>query len=187
MSPTDPERVKNIFLDALELSLGDERATFLDSACASDQALRAEVNKLLAAHDATGGVLDATSVLEYLGLDQPSPDALAPGDQVGRFRIVRLIGKGGMGEVYEASDPEYDRAIALKTIRPEFLARRDFVERFRREIRLAWKVTDPRLCRLYDVGACRVRDTDIVFLTMELLAGESLAGVLVVLANTLVG
>jgi eukaryotic-like serine/threonine-protein kinase len=101
-----------------------------------------------------------------------------PGDLLAnRFRIVRLLGRGGMGEVYEAHDGELGVAVALKTSRPEILGETDVVERFRREILLARRVTHPNVCRVFDVFTHRAAPTDVAapFVTMELLDGETLA------------
>lgn len=68
-----------------------------------------------------------------------------------RFRIVRFIGRGGMGDVYEAEDLELGERVALKTVRPEIAHLEGAVERFRREIHLARKVTHPNVCRIFDV------------------------------------
>src|SRR5262249_50679923 len=69
-------------------------------------------------------------------------------DQVlaGRFRIVRFLGQGGMGNVYEAEDQELQEHIALKMVRPEIAVDERAVERFRREIRIARRVTHPNVC-----------------------------------------
>jgi eukaryotic-like serine/threonine-protein kinase len=101
-----------------------------------------------------------------------------PGDVLAnRFRIVRLLGRGGMGEVYEAYDGELRVDVALKTSRPEILGEAEVVERFRREILLARRVTHPNVCRVFDVFVHRVAPTDVAapFVTMELLDGETLA------------
>src|SRR6185503_15393264 len=90
----------------------------------------------------------------------------------GRYRIERFIAKGGMGEVYEAHDLELQTQIALKTVRAEIAAVADVLDRFRREIYLARKVTHPNVCRIFDMGYA---DERIAFLTMELLGGETLA------------
>ena len=93
----------------------------------------------------------------------------------GRFRILRLIGAGGMGEVYEAADQELGVSVALKTIRYDRLgASEDTLERFRQEAKLARQVTHPNVCRIFDVG----RDGDRLYLTMELIQGETLAGMM---------
>lgn len=172
MGENNSNNLKEIFADAVELG-GKEREEYLDRACAGDPALRLRVERLLAGGAQTGDILDADSVGDYLS--GPPVDALSAGDEIGRFRIIRLIGKGGVGEVYEAEDAEYGRRIALKTLRPEFVTRSDFVARFHREIRLAWRVTHPNVCRVYDVGQCDIRGAKSIFLTMELLQGETLA------------
>ncbi len=94
----------------------------------------------------------------------------------GRYRILRFIAAGGMGEVYEADDLELDVRVALKTLREEVTRSDGALDRFRREVALARKVTHPNVCRIFDVG--RHRDGDapaVTFLTMELLPGETLA------------
>jgi Tol biopolymer transport system component len=102
---------------------------------------------------------------------------LAPGEVLaGRFRIVRFLGRGGMGEVYEAQDLDLRERVALKTIRPELSANDQAMEHFRREIHLARKVTHPNVCRIFDLGRHHERTStpSITFLTMELLDGETL-------------
>ena len=95
----------------------------------------------------------------------------------GRFKIVRLLGQGGMGAVYEAEDQELGGRVALKTVHPEATTDPRTVERFKQEIYLARKVTHPNVCRIFDLFHHRASPSDdaIVFLTMELLAGETLA------------
>jgi serine/threonine protein kinase len=99
-----------------------------------------------------------------------------------RYRIVRFIAKGGMGEVYEVEDIILKSRLALKTIRPDFSENSFVVERFKREILLARRVTHPNICRIYDLGSHRIAlgsaspgfSPELMFLTMELLSGESL-------------
>ena len=97
----------------------------------------------------------------------------------GRYRVVRFIARGGMGEVYEVEDLELKEKVALKTIRSEGAQNSLAIERFRREIQLARKVTHPNVCRIFDVFHHRrtqdPSETPVTFLTMELLSGETLA------------
>ncbi len=95
----------------------------------------------------------------------------------GRYRVVRFIARGGMGEVYEVEDQELRERVALKTVRPEVARDTVAIERFRREIQLARKVTHPNVCRIFDVSYHRDAATSegFIFLTMELLPGETLA------------
>jgi serine/threonine protein kinase len=101
----------------------------------------------------------------------------SPGDKLaGRYRIVNLIGEGAIGEVYEAYDEALGEPMALKTLRAQLASHAVTVERFRREIQLARRVTHRNVCRTYDLGRHQLRDgTEVIFLTMELLRGASLA------------
>lgn len=106
------------------------------------------------------------------------PVTFSPNELVAdRYRIVRFIGQGGMGEVYEADDLELRQRLALKTVRPEIALDQQAIERFKREIRIARKVTHPNVCRIFDLGHHRRAPSghEITFLTMELLPGETLA------------
>lgn len=99
------------------------------------------------------------------------------GDRVaGRFRIVRFIAQGGMGEVYEAEDEDLGERVALKTIRNSASDDPRSLDRFKREILLARKVTHPNVCRIFDVFYHKNIETHEVttLLSMELLSGESL-------------
>lgn len=95
----------------------------------------------------------------------------------GRYRVVRFLARGGMGEVYEAEDLELKERVALKTVRPEIARDEVMLERFRREIQLSRKVTHPNVCRIFDVAFHRPERSTAatIFLTMEMLPGETLA------------
>ncbi|MFN7922066.1 MAG: tetratricopeptide repeat protein [Bryobacteraceae bacterium] len=160
--PTNWGKVKEIFSDAVEVPDAG-RAAFLDRACAGDTELRSAVERLLAQVNETG--------TEEL-LPAASHQSLTPGNVLsGRFRIKRLAGEGGMGEVYEAEDLELGGSVALKTLRPSLLEDPLFLGRFRREVQLARQVTHHNICRIFDVG----HDHGRVYLTMEFLEGETLA------------
>ncbi|HVR41571.1 MAG TPA: serine/threonine-protein kinase, partial [Thermoanaerobaculia bacterium] len=87
-----------------------------------------------------------------------------------RYRIVRFIAAGGMGEVYEANDLELGVAIAIKTVRAE-MASSEALERLKREIHIARRVTHPNVCRIFDI----CHHGHVTFVTMELLPGITLA------------
>jgi serine/threonine protein kinase/tetratricopeptide (TPR) repeat protein len=95
-----------------------------------------------------------------------------------RFRILRFISKGGMGEVYEAEDLELREKVAIKTILPSTAANPAAIEQFKREIQLARKVTHPNICRIFDLVYDPRPSGPIAFLTMELLNGITLAAYL---------
>jgi serine/threonine protein kinase/Tfp pilus assembly protein PilF len=102
----------------------------------------------------------------------------APGDTVARrFRIVKFIAQGGMGEVYEALDIELKQKVALKTVRSAFLTDANALERFRQEIVVAKRVTHPNVCRTYDLfrhEATKESEADLLVVSMEFLAGQNL-------------
>ena len=93
----------------------------------------------------------------------------------GRFRIVRLIARGGMGAVYVARDLELDVDLALKTVRAEIAGDPAALARFKREVQLARAVTDPAVCRTFDLWQHGGGDAAVAFMTMELIGGETLA------------
>ncbi len=93
-----------------------------------------------------------------------------------RFRIVRFIAAGGMGEVYEAEDAALNERVAVKTLRPELALTDTAFARFKQEIQLSRRVTHPNVCRIHDLWQHRAPGGRTVhFLTMELLEGETLA------------
>jgi serine/threonine protein kinase/tetratricopeptide (TPR) repeat protein len=101
-----------------------------------------------------------------------------PGEIVAkRFKILRFIAQGGMGEVYEALDIELKQKVALKTVRSVFLADANALERFRQEIVVAKRVTHPNVCRTYDLfrhEALKDGESDLLVVSMEFLAGQNL-------------
>jgi serine/threonine protein kinase len=95
-----------------------------------------------------------------------------------RYRLIRFIGRGGMGQVYEAEDLELHKRVALKTINDDLAADPVMIARLKREVSTAHQVTHPNVCRIFDFGYHRRVGEDgpsLVFITMELLSGESLA------------
>src|SRR5437867_66944 len=96
-----------------------------------------------------------------------------------RFKVVRFLAQGGMGEVYEAEDLELGGRVALKTVRPEIATEPRIIQRFKREIALSRKVTHPNVCRIFDLFHHRMQwgtgEAELSFLAMELLRGETLA------------
>ncbi len=96
---------------------------------------------------------------------------MTPGERLGPYEILALLGAGGMGEVYKARDTRLDRVIALKVLSPDVRQHPDRQARFEREAKAISQLNHPHICTLHDVG----RDGDIVYLVMELVEGESLA------------
>jgi serine/threonine protein kinase/Flp pilus assembly protein TadD len=105
------------------------------------------------------------------------PPIFSPGEIIcDRYVIIRFIARGGMGEVYEVDDQELKTRVALKTIAASRASSPRQVARFRQEIQLARKVSDPNVCRVFDLG--RHKDElhgEVLFLTMELVPGQTLS------------
>ncbi|MGZ3417186.1 MAG: protein kinase domain-containing protein [Polyangiales bacterium] len=97
---------------------------------------------------------------------------LRPGETFAeRYVVEGVLGEGGMGAVYRVLDAELDEAIALKLLRPEWASAPQALERFRREVKLARRVTHPNVARTFDLGSYQ----GIRYLTMELVEGEPLS------------
>ena len=95
---------------------------------------------------------------------------------LGRFKLVRLVGRGGMGEVYEARDLRLHATVALKTVRASHATNTELLERLRREVQLARAVTHPQVCRVFDFHeGTSPGGAALAFVTMEYLDGETLA------------
>jgi predicted Ser/Thr protein kinase len=92
----------------------------------------------------------------------------------GRYRIIALLGKGGMGEVYRADDLTLGQPVALKFLPDDAARDQNLLERFKNEVRIARRVSHPNVCRVYDVGEVEGH----VFFTMEYVDGEDLASLL---------
>jgi len=105
---------------------------------------------------------------------EPARDQANAPRRIGRYDCVRLLGRGGMGEVWLAHDEQLDRNVALKLPRFSETCRDELVDRFHREARAVAKLAHPNLCVIHDVG----QEDGVPFLAMQYLPGESLAYVL---------
>lgn len=165
------EQVKAAFDSIVNLD-AEGRAVALQQLQNRDPDLCADVEELVANDDQASDFLAETLISE----DAPrfnDSDVLAD-----RYRIIRFIGRGGMGEVYEVHDNELGERLALKTIIPEIARDHRYIARFLREVKLARNVTNRHVCRVHDVGHHDAAGTRICFLTMELVEGETLAALL---------
>jgi eukaryotic-like serine/threonine-protein kinase len=178
MTQAQWQRAKDITADAFEREPAS-RLAFVQDACGDDAQVRHEVLRLLKDAENCGEDFLSVPLLDlHRILSQPAPGApcFAPGQEViGRFRIDRFLGFGGMGEVYAATDLELKESVALKTIRPAIASSPDAIERFKREVKESRRITHSSVCRVYDLFSCEQPAGDpIWFLTMELLEGQAL-------------
>jgi predicted ATPase len=178
------EQVAEVFAAALDHP-PRERETFLSSACGENSALANEVRSLLENHGSAGDFLEPSSIA--LGppltpsllsaIEQGSLFAqFAPETLVGnRYRVRSLLGRGGMGDVYEAWDEELAIPVALKTLRFDVVQVADALQTLKQEAMLARAIVHPNVCRVYDLGCHGKTNDGIWFITMEVLRGETLA------------
>ncbi len=179
------EQIKDIFDAALQRPAA-ERQNFVSTACGGDSELEAEICNLLAGDERAGSFLEVPAIRRCA---PPSTArirySLTPGDLIcERFEILRFLGEGGMGQVYEALDTELGQRVALKTIHPDIASDPTVLLRFKQEVQLTRRVTHINICRTFDLerhtsppDSTGLRN-EITFLTMELLQGETLADLL---------
>lgn len=167
------EELSELFEKALTLP-PNKRAAYLESACKNRPDLRSKLEKLLDAYERAEneGHFMTGPAIQEASTDTLPTIAFEPGQQVAeRYRIVRFLGEGGMGQVYEAKDEILDRIVALKTIRPEIASDKSTIERFKKEVKLAHEVAHQNVCRVFDLE----HRNQPPFLTMEFIDGETLA------------
>ncbi len=181
MDPSRWQTVNRIFHAALELPVG-EREAFVLMEAHDDPDVLSEVGRLLEADGACSGYLEESLIHEpELELRLIAAFTLRPGVILsGRFAILRMVGEGGMGQVYEAEDRELGGSVAVKVIRPEIALHPIALARFRQEVRLAHRISHTNICRIFDLNRDVVLDgggnpSELYFLTMEFLDGETLA------------
>jgi serine/threonine-protein kinase len=147
----------------------------VESVCVDDGALLADVRAMLDADGRPAALIDRLPGASESNASSAPEEGRFPAGTVlaGRYRVLGLLGKGGMGEVYRAFDVILNQTVALK-----FLTQSRWTEaglvRFRNEVRIARQVSHPNVCRVYDLGVAE----GLHFLSMEYIDGEDLASLL---------
>jgi serine/threonine-protein kinase len=153
------ERIKELFEATVEQP-GAEREAFLAAATGADEALRREVESLLAADAADSGLLERLqmpadllpagfSTIAGMVGDTGFPPLLAPERRVGPYEVAGLLGAGAMGEVYRARDTRLNRDVALKVLPPRFALDPNRLARFRREAQVLAALKHPNIGAIY--------------------------------------
>lgn len=168
MTPERWRQIVEVFDAALERE-SDQRASFVDEACRSDQELKREVESLLAAENKDDFLeASAAELVASQYLSQETESRI--GQSFGQYKILSLIGIGGMGEVYQARDAEIDRDVAVKILPSAFSQDAERLRRFKDEARLLGQLNHPNVLAVYYVGTAN----QAFYVVSELLEGETL-------------
>jgi eukaryotic-like serine/threonine-protein kinase len=163
-------RAKEIFQTAMDLPLA-EREAFVEREAGGDESIRAEVSTLLEAHDEAGSfiVAPALAAADFFDREQKNPIV---GTQIGAYKILEELGRGGMGAVYlaERADAEFEKKAAVKLIK-RGLDTDEIVGRFRNERQILADLEHPNIARLLDGGATA---DGLPYLVMEYVEGRPL-------------
>ena len=164
------EKVKEVFQSALERKSGAERERYLNEACGDDAEFRAEVLDLLGSFDEADDFLDESPISEVAEAIVGKQESAFAGQQIGRYRIERKLGAGGMGEVFLARDTELERLVALKILSATFSDNADRVRRFVQEARAASALNHPNILTIHEIGHYE----NVRFTATEYVEGETL-------------
>lgn len=169
MNPERWKQIDELFSAALEIDQ-DKRTAFLDQVCVGDDDLRKELETLLASDEKEQSRIQDYPMQMAAELLAKQNTVLSPGKSIGPYKILSLIGSGGMGDVYRASDPRIGREVAVKVLPPHFSNDADRMRRFQQEVRAAGMLNHQNIVAIYDSGM----EQGNPYLVSELLRGESL-------------
>ena len=147
------------------------RAQFLAEACGGDEELRLEIESLLSFEPELKNYLETPVLLQVSRAQTANQEKSLIGHQVGIYKIVSLLGVGGMGEVYCALDTRLGRAVALKILPGDVAQDQDRMLQFIREARAASALNHPNICMIHHIG----ESEGIHFIVMEYVEGKTLA------------
>lgn len=174
MSRIDLSRIEEIFHAALEVPAA-EREAYLERECGGDAALRSEVESLLELDGRQNEILDgspAELAAELICARSENENKI--GRLIGRYSIVRLLGVGGMGEVYLAEDTRLGRKVAIKILPAEFAFDDGRLKRFELEARSASALNHPNILTIHEIGEA----DGVRFIATEYVDGRTLTDVL---------
>jgi eukaryotic-like serine/threonine-protein kinase len=186
MTDTIPD-IKAIFVEAMDLASEAERSAYLERACAGDSGVRARVEALLGAIGQAGSFLETpalardasrepatgagSSTIAFEGSSGVAPSDLGTPTRLGDFELVRRLGEGAMGTVFEARQLSLNRPVAIKMVRAGLFAGESDLRRFRIEVEAVAHLDHPRIVPIYGVG----ENQDCHYFSMKLIRGGSLA------------
>jgi len=161
-------RAREVFVRAIDLEPG-ARSRLVESDCRDDEALRREVSSLLAAHESGG----FDSVARKTSASPPPIESVRIPERIGSYRILDLLGEGGMGVVYEAEQENPRRTVALKILHPG-VASPSRLRRFEQEAQILGRLHHPGIAQVYEAGTADAGSGPQPYLAMELVEGRPL-------------
>jgi serine/threonine protein kinase len=168
----DAEQYKKVdeLLDAVLELEPQNRQAFLDKACGSNLQLRREIESLLATTNKLGDFIETPAMEVAAQSLAEDSDLYFTGKQIAHYKIISLLGSGGMGEVYLAEDLRMHRKLALKLLPAHFTQNTDRIVRFQRESRAVSALNHPNIITIYEIG----EDQGIHFIASEFIEGDTL-------------
>jgi serine/threonine protein kinase/Tol biopolymer transport system component len=164
------QKIEQLYHAALEREEG-QRATYLLEACVGDDELRREVESLLAQEKRTDGFLESPALEGTARAMELNLRQSLNGQQLGTYKIVSLLGAGGMGEVYQAHDTKLGRDVAIKVVPAAFVHDAERLARFQREARMLAALNHPNIATIHGLEQA----DGVHYLVMELVLGQTLA------------
>lgn len=161
--------IKGIFQAAVELDPSEQDA-FVEQACSGDEALRLRVKSLLSSDEQEWELLEQPAFEALAGLLAEDRPALSEGEQIGYYKVLSLLGIGGMGEVYLAEDTRLGRKVALKVLPADLIRNEDLARRLEHEARAASALNHPNIVTIYEISQADGRH----FIATEFIEGETL-------------
>ena len=173
MKPDRWQQLDKLFHAALEHG-PEERASFLDEACAGDESLRKQVEALLAGHEQAGSFIESPAMeveaRRVAAGEGHAKEEISAGETISHYRIIAPLGAGGMGQVFLAHDMTLGRKVALKLLPAEFTRNTDRVRRFQQEARAASSLNHPNIITIHEIGEAEDRQ----FIATEYIEGLTL-------------
>ncbi|MCH8345137.1 MAG: hypothetical protein IH983_14285, partial [Planctomycetes bacterium] len=148
MSETPEDRARELFFAVIDIP-ADRRADFLSERCGSDAQLKADIESLLAQDEGSGEFMDAPVLTPRVTGAVSLDLGKRFGQLIGRYRVVRVLGEGGMGTVFLAEQDKPTRLVALKVIRPGVVSA-NLLRRFEHEAQVLGRLQHPGIAQIYE-------------------------------------